>query len=123
MSIPTELVSPLVGELGVGGVGGFCVGYSLKKIAKIIAAILALGFLGLQYLANKGIIGINYPALESWATNMLGETSALQEFMITLIAQMPYGIGFAGGLVIGLKKGKIHTLIKDTVKYECPTRV
>ena len=105
MSIPTELVSPLVGELGVGGVGGFCVGYSLKKIAKIIAAILALGFLGLQYLANKGIIGINYPALESWATNMLGETSALQEFMITLIAQMPYGIGFAGGLVIGLKKG------------------
>ncbi|EMR73713.1 hypothetical protein MCGE09_00205, partial [Thaumarchaeota archaeon SCGC AB-539-E09] len=50
--IPINLVSPLVGELGLGGVGGFCVGYSMKKIAKIVTAIFAIGFLGLQYLAT-----------------------------------------------------------------------
>ncbi len=103
--IPTNLVSPLVGELGLGGVGGFCVGYSMKKIAKIVTAIFAVGFLGLQYLANIGVISINYLALEEWALNMFGGTSALQGFFITLIAQMPFGVGFTGGLALGLKKG------------------
>ena len=103
--IPTNLVSPLVGELGLGGVGGFCVGYSMKKIAKIVTAIFAIGFLGLQYLANVGVISINYLVLEEWAISMFGEISALQGFFITLLAQMPFGVGFAGGLVLGLKKG------------------
>ena len=103
--IPTDLVSPLVGELGLGGVGGFCVGYSMKKFAKIVTAIFATGFLGLQYLANVGVISINYLALEEWAMSVVGETSVLQGFFITLIAQMPFGVGFTGGLVLGLKKG------------------
>jgi uncharacterized membrane protein (Fun14 family) len=103
--IPTNLVSPLVGELGLGGVGGFCVGYSMKKFAKIVTAIFATGFLGLQYLANVGVISINYLALEEWAMSMFGETSALQGFFITLIAQMPFGVGFAGGLALGIKQG------------------
>jgi uncharacterized membrane protein (Fun14 family) len=91
--------------LGIGGIGGFCVGYSLKKISKIFVAISAFSFLGLKVLAQKGVIMINYPALEEWALNLIGETSALQGFLITLIAQTPIGVGFAGGLVIGLKKG------------------
>ncbi len=77
----------------------------MKKLAKIVTAILALGFLGLQYLANIGVININYLALEDWAMSMFGETSALQGFLITLLAQMPFGVGFTGGLVLGLKKG------------------
>jgi uncharacterized membrane protein (Fun14 family) len=103
--IPTNLVSPLVGELGLGGVGGFCVGYSMKKIAKIVTAIFAIGFLGIQYLATVGVISINYLALEEWAMSMFGGTSALQGFLVTLLAQMPFGVGFTGGLVLGLKKG------------------
>ena len=103
--IPPNLVSPLTSELGIGGIGGFCVGYSLKKFAKIVSIIVALSFLGLQYLAQKGVIMIDYHALEAWAMNVLGGTGALQGFFVTLIAQMPFGIGFAGGLAIGLKKG------------------
>ena len=98
-------MSPLASELGIGGIGGFCVGYSIKKFAKIVAAILAFCFLGLQYLANIGIIEINYLALEGWVLSMFGETSVLQEFLVVFIAQMPVGVGFMGGLAIGLKKG------------------
>ena len=103
--IPPNLVSTLTSELGIGGIGGFCVGYSMKKLAKIVSIIVALSFLGLQILAQKGVIMINYFALEAWATNMLGETGALQGFFVTLIAQMPFGIGFTGGLLLGLKNG------------------
>jgi uncharacterized membrane protein (Fun14 family) len=91
--------------LGIGGIGGFFVGYLLKKVAKILVTITAFTFLGLQILAQKGVIMIDYLVFEEWARSLLGETSALQEFLITLIAQTPFGVGFAGGLVIGLKKG------------------
>lgn len=103
--IPTNLLSPLVGELGIGGIGGFCVGYALKKVAKIVAAICAMGFLGLQYLAYRGIVEINYSALNSWVMNMLGEAGTLQVVITTILAQMPFGVGFVGGLALGLKKG------------------
>ncbi|MHA2030428.1 MAG: FUN14 domain-containing protein [Candidatus Kariarchaeaceae archaeon] len=103
--IPTTLVLPLTSEFGIGGIGGFCVGYSLKKITKIVFSIIAVSFLGLQYLAQKGIIMIDYLALEEWVLSIFGETSALQGFFITLITQMPFGFGFAGGLFLGLKKG------------------
>lgn len=68
-------------------------------------AILAAGFLGLQYLAHQGVISIDYLALEEWAMSILGETSALQGFFIMLLSQMPFNIGFAGGLVLGLRNG------------------
>ena len=77
----------------------------MKKLAKIVTAIFALGFLGLQYLANVGVVSINYLALEEWAMTIVGETSALQGFFITLLVQMPLGVGFTGGLALGLKKG------------------
>jgi uncharacterized membrane protein (Fun14 family) len=103
--IPPDLVSPLTSELGIGGLGGFCVGYSLKKVAKIVSVMIAIGLLALQYFAQKRVVMINYIALEEWAMRMLGGTSALQGFFVTLVAQVPFGIGFAGGVYLGLKKG------------------
>jgi uncharacterized membrane protein (Fun14 family) len=103
--IPSNLVSPLTSELGIGGIGGFCVGYSLKKLAKIVVTTMAFSFLGLHFLAQKGVIMIDYLALEDWVMSVLGKTSDFQGFFITLIAETPIGVGFAGGLVLGLKKG------------------
>jgi uncharacterized membrane protein (Fun14 family) len=103
--IPSTLLSPPVNELGIGGIGGFCVGYTIKKIAKTIITVLAIGFLGLQYLAFKGIVEINYLALQDLAMSLLGKAGALQGAITTLLAQMPFGVGFAVGLVLGLKKG------------------
>ena len=91
--------------MGMGGIGGFCVGYTIKKIAKIMVTILAIGFLGLQYLVLKGIVEINYSALQYWVMSLLGKTGALQGAITTLLAPMPFGAGFAGGLILGLKKG------------------
>lgn len=102
---PSNLLSPLVSELGIGGIGGFCAGYTIKKIAKIVATILAIGFLGLQYLALKGIIEINYSVLQDWAMSLLGKVGLVQEVFSTLLVTMPFGAGFIGGLVLGLKKG------------------
>jgi uncharacterized membrane protein (Fun14 family) len=103
--IPSTLTSPLVNELGTGGIGGFCIGYTIKKIAKIVITASAIGFLGLQYLAYKGIIEINYLALQDLAESLLGEAGALQGVFTILLSQMPFATGFTAGLFLGFEKG------------------
>ena len=100
-----ELITPLATQLGIGGVAGFCVGYAMKKIAKLAAIILGIIFIGLQYLAYNGIIDIDYTALKSWASSLIGEAGEAQGLIIDIFANLPFGTGLAGGILLGLKKG------------------
>ena len=104
MEIPWEIFTPVAGEVGIGAVGGFLVGYALKKIAKILAVILGLGFLLLQYLAYKGIIVINYDALQDWVLHLLGLTEGTQSVLVDALSHVPFGASFAFGLYMGFKK-------------------
>ena len=101
----SNLLTPLVGEIGIGGVGGFLVGFAIKKAAKIIALIIGLFFLSLQYLAFKDIITIDYGALQVFANTLLGQASGAQNWLTDFIAHAPFGAAFIGGLYLGLQKG------------------
>ena len=101
----SDLWTPLIGELGIGGVGGFLVGFAVKKAAKIIAVIIGLFFLSLQYLAYENIITIDYGALKVFANELLGQTSGAQTWLTDFIVHAPFGAAFVGGLYFGLRKG------------------
>ena len=101
----SNLLTPLVGELGIGGVGGFLVGFALKKAAKILAVIVGLFALGLQYLAYENIISIDYTALQVFANELLGQTTGAQTWLTDFIVYAPFGAAFIGGLYLGLQKG------------------
>ena len=105
MSSPTDIFTPLIGELGIGGVGGFLVGFAIKKAAKIIALIIGLFFLSLQYLAYKNIISINYGALKIVASDLLGQSTGVQTWLTDFIAHVPVSAAFVGGLYLGLQRG------------------
>ena len=98
----TNILTPLVGELSIGGIGGFMVGYSFKKVTKIVAFLLGIGFISLQYLAYKGIISINYGSMKEFAKNLIYGGS---ELILDLIAHAPFGAAFTGGFYLGIKKG------------------
>jgi len=98
-------LTPLVGELGIGGVGGFLVGFAFKKAAKLIAVIVGLFFLSLQYLAYENIISIDYTALQQFANQLLGQTAGAQTWLTDFIVHAPFGAAVIGGLYIGLQKG------------------
>jgi uncharacterized membrane protein (Fun14 family) len=101
----SNLLTPLLGELGIGGVGGFLVGFALKKAAKLIALIIGLFFLSLQYLAYEDIISIDYGALQAFANELLGQASGAQTLLTDFIVHAPFGAAFVGGLYLGLQKG------------------
>ncbi|MBN2334686.1 FUN14 domain-containing protein [Candidatus Bathyarchaeota archaeon] len=105
MSETPSILTPLIAQLGVGGIGGLCVGYAIKKVAKIVAVLIGLFFLGLQYLAWKGIIDVNYGALEQWGANALGGAVAAEGVLATMIANLPFAASFGVGFALGIKIG------------------
>lgn len=100
-----DILTPLLTQLGVGGVAGLCVGYALKKLGKLIAFIIGLAFLSLQLLAWKGIININYGALEQWGKDIINNIGLAEGFYSGIITNMPFAASFLVGFAIGLKLG------------------
>jgi len=101
----SNLLTPLAGEVGIGGIGGFLVGYATKKAAKMLAVLIGITFLGLQYLAYKNIIAIDYMALQNFANELAGQAAGTQSLLTDLIVHAPFGSSFVGGVYLGLQKG------------------
>lgn len=100
-----EILTPLLEQLGVGGVAGLCVGYGLKKLGKLIAILIGLLFLSLQFLAWKGIISINYETLLQWGNETIRSIGLAEGTFGVIIANMPFAASFLVGFAIGLKMG------------------
>ena len=101
----SNLLTPLAGEVGIGGIGGFLVGYAAKKAAKMLAVLIGITFLGLQYLAYENIIAIDYLALQNFANELVGQAAGTQSILTDLIVHAPFGASFVGGVYLGLQKG------------------
>jgi uncharacterized membrane protein (Fun14 family) len=101
----SEILSPLVFQLGVGGIGGFIIGYAVKKISKIIAVIIGLFVIALLYLSTSGIISINYGALWDAMGGWLGGAGQAASWLVSVISLIPFAGSFIVGFLLGFKLG------------------
>ena len=101
----SEIIGPVVYELGLGAVGGFVIGFALKKIAKIFLVVLGVFIAALLYLGASDIISINFGALWSAVAGWLGGASAAASWLVGLIALIPFIGSFAVGFFLGFKIG------------------
>jgi len=92
----------LIYQLGIGGTGGFLVGYATKKIAKIIAVFLGLYAASLLYLNHIGVITMNYERFMSVAST---SATNIANFLASSLGGLPFSAGFIGGFALGVKKG------------------
>ena len=97
----SEILTPVVYELGLGAVGGFVVGFALKKIAKIFLIVIGIFVAALLYLGASDIISINFGAL--W--NAVGGAGQAASWLVGLIAIIPFIGSFAVGFFLGFKLG------------------
>ena len=100
-----DLATPIIAQLGVGGIGGFLVGYAVKKVAKILAILLGLAVVGALYLTYIGVISVNYDKLASAVSSILPQLGKDGDLLVNLAANLPFAGTFILGLVLGLKKG------------------
>lgn len=101
----SAVLSQLGYQVGVGAVGGFIVGYAVKKISKLAAILLGLCIIGLIYLSTSGIISINYDALWNALAGALGMASSAFSWLIHVIALIPFAGSFIAGFLLGFKLG------------------
>jgi uncharacterized membrane protein (Fun14 family) len=101
----SELISPLAYQLGVGGIGGFIVGYSVKKLSKLIVILIGLSILALLYLGVSGVISINYGKLWEALSNFLFFLGQVAYWFVGLISVMPFVGSFLAGFLLGFKLG------------------
>ena len=92
-------------QLGIGGVGGFILGYIIKKVSKLIAVLLGLFILFLLYLGVKGVISINYDALLKAMTDLLGFAGQAAGWLIGFVSLLPFMGSFIAGFLLGFKAG------------------
>ncbi len=90
--------------LGGGGIAGWCVGYTLKKVAKVVAIFLGITFITLQYLAYKHVITVDWNKVQNAVDKQHLEQSA-QGFMSVLTYNLPFAGSFVVGFLLGFKKG------------------
>ncbi len=105
MSEQTSFLTPLVTQLGVGGIIGLCIGYALKKVAKIVAAIIGLFALGLLYLQSQGLISVDWLGVEAWGNTALAGLGQVEGTLGVIISNLPFAGGAIVGFGIGIKMG------------------
>jgi uncharacterized membrane protein (Fun14 family) len=101
----SEIVSPLVFQLGIGGVGGFIVGFALKKLSKLVLFLTGLFILALIYLSTQGIINVDYASLFNALSDLIGLAGSAFSWLVGVISLLPFAGSFTAGFLIGLKIG------------------
>ncbi|MEM2105827.1 MAG: FUN14 domain-containing protein [Candidatus Bathyarchaeia archaeon] len=101
----SELISPLVYQLGIGGIGGFIVGFALKKLSKLIIILLGLFIVALIYLSTQGIININYEVLWRAVSNLFGLAGGAFSWFVHVLSLVPFIGSFIAGFLLGFKLG------------------
>jgi len=102
----SELISPIAYQIGVGGVGGFVVGYAVKKISKLVMILIGLAIITLLYLGASGILNINYDKLWEALSNFfvfLGDT--VSWFASLIVSVLPFMGSFIAGFLLGFRFG------------------
>lgn len=85
--------------------GGFVIGFALKKITKLFIVIIGLFLLALLYMSIYGVININYGALWTTVASVLGVAGAAASWIIGIVSVLPFAGSFAVGFLLDLKIG------------------
>ncbi|CAM9834260.1 unnamed protein product [Ectocarpus sp. 6 AP-2014] len=102
-----------IGEVGFGGVVGFCSGYAMMKVGKAIAFVIGVGFIVVQGLNYSGVVTIKWEKAEVKVKSLFDsnkdgkvdkeDAKALWKRLKTALTHnLPAGGGFTGGFALGL---------------------
>ena len=103
-----QILGPIAPSLGFGGVAGLAVGYTAKKLTKLVALLLGITFILLQLAVYEGFITVNWGVVQGAAEHIWSTPEGLtlaDRLWAILTANLPFGGAFVTGFAIGLKLG------------------
>ena len=105
MTTPTvnESLLPIIFQLCIGGIGGFLIGYALRKFLKI-ALILGIVVFSLIILAYTNVINVDYVGLSEMASSFVSAIDPALTLITPLLTHIPFIVSLIVGLIFGLKR-------------------
>lgn len=103
-----SLLSGPAGALGFGGVAGAIVGYTAKKLTKLMALALGLLFITIQTLVYLKFVSVDWNAVQSTAEHVWKDAQGItlaDRAWEVISANLPFGGGFIAGFALGFKLG------------------
>ena len=97
-----DFLSQLFLSFGIGGFGGFFIGFATKKIIKILMVLVGLYLLSLYYLMYIEVIKIDTTKLLATSSNIITQ---IINFSLSTLAYLPISGSFAIGFILGIIKG------------------
>ena len=88
--------------LGFGGLGGFFIGFAIKKIIKILVVLIGLYLLSLFYLVNIEVIKINPTKFLETSSSFITQ---IFNFLLTTTPYLAISSSFTLGFLLGIIKG------------------
>ena len=101
----SELIPPVIYQLGVGAICGFIIGFAIKKAMKLLMIIAGFFLLILVYLGYSGVITINFEKLLQAVGNLLSWGQQAADWLTIIISTLPLTGSFILGLILGFKAG------------------
>ena len=98
-----ETIAPILFQILLGGIGGFLIGYVLKKVFKIALLIVAVVF-SLILLAYTNIIDVDYSSLSDMASDFVTTIDPALDFITPLLANVPFIASLIVGFFFGLSR-------------------
>lgn len=92
-------------QMGGSALIGAIIGFTAKKVAKIIAIIIGLELVLFKFLESRGILQVNWGELGGTFESLAGDAgSQTQSLIETFISTAGIGAGFAAGFFVGFKR-------------------
>ena len=102
--IVSEAFAPILFQLSIGGIGGFFIGYAIRKVVKI-ALILGIAVFSLIFLAYTNVIGVDYSGLAVAVSKFINGVNPALGLLAPLLSNLFFIGSLIIGLIVGYKKG------------------
>jgi len=99
----SEVFAPILFQLGIGGIGGFFIGYAIRKVVKV-ALILGMVVFFLMVFVYINVIGVDYGGLIEVISNFIKATNPALGLLTPLLVHLPFVGSLIIGFIIGFKK-------------------
>jgi uncharacterized membrane protein (Fun14 family) len=93
-------------EVGGGAVIGAIVGYAAKKLARVIAVLIGVQLALFVFLESRKIITVDWERLSGGLIGAsMGVSPTPPSWLMSIVSTMSVSAGFAGGFLLGFRRG------------------
>jgi len=99
----SESFTHILFQLCIGGIGGFLIGYAIRKVIKV-ALIVGVVVFSLIFLAYIDVIHVDYSGLSETASSLVNAINPALNLLTPLFAHIPFIASLIFGLFLGFRR-------------------